>query len=670
MAAGYFLESRINEGDLLGIDHYMFDPLAFPGVGDVNEAIVALNNGWIRIFARFGFEREGGLPVSAVLGNGHIERGATGGGVVVNDPRASVEQLHGVDSAVRIWEGGFRHGAPGFSGVMGPGFRDRVFRAATDDLKVGGAMNEDGRLNGTEFGRVVQWAGFFPAPAVFEGEFEVDFPAGVFRAGGAEEGAIGEFDRFIFDRAEKPVGEPLGKGPGFALVGGRHHHAPPGGGAGADFEKQEERSVSGLEKHRVPAGQSFFSIGLNAIGGLAGSGPFFSGEARIPNADVGIFFSGAAEPCGNEAIGSFGDGRGMAGRKGGVLIDELGGDNGGVAGNLGGRAGDDVKQGERREKNLRGRFHIVDGMAMGVTGSGQFDNWIPGMKAYCERVAKPNCIDLPNGMIIPILYEDRSVMAIDKPAHWLLAPDEWDRTGRNLQLALNSSIGGRDYWATSRNLKYLRYVHRLDAETTGILLLAKSAGALRSYSELFETRQVEKVYWAVVAGKPTQAEWDSQAKIAPHGQVGRMKIDERIGKEAETRFRLLQTRGESALVEARPLTGRTHQIRVHLEAAGIPVRGDAIYGSRQASGSEDFPMGLRAVELSYPDPFQRRMVRISAPTGEFLKAFGFAAPGERKSGRVKSDFHRGDAAKSEAEGKPAQEEGKREKTGPAGDEPG
>ena len=383
----------------------------------------------------------------------------------------------------------------------------------------------------------------------------------------------------------------------------------------------------------------------------------------------GFFFAGAPEPCGDEAIGGFGDGRGMAGGKGGVLIDELGSDNGGVAENICGSARGARKQGEGSEENVKRRFHIMNGMVVCVTVSGQFDNWIPGMKAYCGRVPKPNCIDLPNGLIIPILYEDRSAMAIDKPAHWLLAPDEWDRTGRNLQLALNSSIGGRDYWATSRNLKYLRYVHRLDAETSGILLLAKSAGALHSYSELFESRQVEKVYWAVVAGKPTQAEWSSEAKIAPHGQVGRMKIDERTGKEAETQFRLLQTRGESALVEARPLTGRTHQIRVHLEAAGFPVRGDAIYGSMQPCGSEDFPMGLRAVGLSYPDPFQRKMVRISASTGEFLKAFGFEAPPEQKATKGKSDFHRGDAAKTQAQGKPAEEERKSEKAGPARDKP-
>src|SRR6185436_13953576 len=119
-------------------------------------------------------------------------------------------------------------------------------------------------------------------------------------------------------------------------------------------------------------------------------------------------------------------------------------------------------------------------------------------------------IEFPTGLSIPILYEDRSVMAIDKPAGWMLAPDSWDKTGRNLQLALNSSVAARDFWASSRNLKYLRFIHRLDADTSGLLLLAKSPGALATFSELFETRRVEKKYLAVVCGIPKESRWTCQ----------------------------------------------------------------------------------------------------------------------------------------------------------------
>src|SRR3954468_22929338 len=109
-------------------------------------------------------------------------------------------------------------------------------------------------------------------------------------------------------------------------------------------------------------------------------------------------------------------------------------------------------------------------------------------------MARPNTIDLGDEVSIPILYEDRSVLAIDKPAGWMLVPYNWDKTGRNLQLAISSAILGGAFWAPSPNLQFLKYIHRLDAETTGILLFAKSLGAVRSYGELFESRRMQKRY--------------------------------------------------------------------------------------------------------------------------------------------------------------------------------
>ena len=109
-------------------------------------------------------------------------------------------------------------------------------------------------------------------------------------------------------------------------------------------------------------------------------------------------------------------------------------------------------------------------------------------------------IPLAKGVVIPVLYEDAAVMAIDKPAGWLLAPETWDRTGRNLHLALGAALSAGAHWARSRNLKYLRFIHRLDADTSGVLLLAKSPGGLRAFSRLFESRRMEKVYLAVVRG--------------------------------------------------------------------------------------------------------------------------------------------------------------------------
>jgi RluA family pseudouridine synthase len=235
-------------------------------------------------------------------------------------------------------------------------------------------------------------------------------------------------------------------------------------------------------------------------------------------------------------------------------------------------------------------------------------------------MAKPNAIELPDCEPITILHEDRSVIAIDKPRGWLLAPDSWQRTSRNLQAAIVSSIAARDYWARSRGLKFLRYVHRLDAETTGVLLLVKSFGAIETFSNLFEGRKMEKTYLAVAIGEPRQTEWICELKLAPDKQrFHKMKVDARHGKEAATHFKILERRGKFCLVEAKPVTGRTHQIRIHLAESGLPVAGDELYGKLAG----ELPLGLRAVRLAYADPYTKRRVEIHAPAETFLKEYGF-----------------------------------------------
>lgn len=242
---------------------------------------------------------------------------------------------------------------------------------------------------------------------------------------------------------------------------------------------------------------------------------------------------------------------------------------------------------------------------------------------YAGGVRRTTDIELPGLDPIPIIYEDRSVLVIDKPAGWLVVPPTWQRTGRNLLAALLSSIGAGDYWARSRGLKFLRFVHRLDAETTGLLLFVKSPGAIAPFSELFESRRVEKTYLAVVRPLPGRSRWTCRLALSPaRGRPGRMRVDTRQGKPAETQFRLLHSQGGLGLVEARPQTGRTHQIRVHLAAGGCPVLGDTLYGQ----GADSRGLALRAVRLAYADPFTRRPVEIRAPIEEFCGRYGFDAP--------------------------------------------
>jgi len=250
-------------------------------------------------------------------------------------------------------------------------------------------------------------------------------------------------------------------------------------------------------------------------------------------------------------------------------------------------------------------------------------------------VAKPNAIELPDCEPFPILYEDRSVIAIDKLCGWMLLPVSWQNTGHNLQAAINSSIEARDFWARSRGLKFLRYVHRLDAETSGVLLFAKSPGAVDSFGEMFEGRRMEKMYLAVTAIEPRETEWTCELALSPDPtRIGRMKVDPREGKPSETHFRVLQKIPGLTLIECRPVTGRTHQIRVHLAESGCPIVSDELYGRQ--TGKLEF--GLRAVRLAYTDPFTKKRVEIHAPTEKFLKEYGFSLE-KSKQPRIDTNKH-------------------------------
>ena len=98
-----------------------------------------------------------------------------------------------------------------------------------------------------------------------------------------------------------------------------------------------------------------------------------------------------------------------------------------------------------------------------------------------------------------------------------------------------------------------------------------------------------------------------------------MKADAVHGKNCETHFKVLERRKKFSLIEAKPITGRTHQIRVHLAEGGLPIVGDELYGKMEGN----LPLGLRAVRLAYFNPFTRAQVEIRAPTEMFLKEFGF-----------------------------------------------
>ncbi|MHA7819256.1 MAG: RluA family pseudouridine synthase [Erythrobacter sp.] len=152
-----------------------------------------------------------------------------------------------------------------------------------------------------------------------------------------------------------------------------------------------------------------------------------------------------------------------------------------------------------------------------------------------------------------------------------------------------------------------RLVHRLDKDTSGVLLIARTPGAAATYSRKFSGRSARKVYWALVVGVPEVREGTIDAPLAKQPGTGgeKMHVDEENGASAKTRYRVVERAGQKAAwVELEPLTGRTHQLRVHMAAIGHPIVGDGKYGGQDAflTGSISRKMHLHARRLIIGTP--------------------------------------------------------------------
>jgi RluA family pseudouridine synthase len=229
----------------------------------------------------------------------------------------------------------------------------------------------------------------------------------------------------------------------------------------------------------------------------------------------------------------------------------------------------------------------------------------------------------------PVLFRDDDLLAVDKPSGWLSIPDRYDPDAPVVVRDLRESEGE------------LFVVHRLDKDTSGVLLFARNEEAHRALSEAFETRAVAKTYLALVRGSPT---WDEETCELPLKVDGdrrhRTIIDAGRGKASRTVFTVLERyRGSgfsAALVEARPETGRTHQIRVHLSALGYPVLCDPLYGSPEplllskvkgkwkGDAWAERPLlsrsALHAKSAEFPHPRTGVTMKVEAPLPKDLRA--------------------------------------------------
>ncbi len=239
---------------------------------------------------------------------------------------------------------------------------------------------------------------------------------------------------------------------------------------------------------------------------------------------------------------------------------------------------------------------------------------------------------------IPVLFEDEHLFALDKPAGLLTSPDRYDAQRPNLMKLLHAGIENNKTWAHERNLNYLSNAHRLDFETSGVILLAKNKPALVALANLFGSEKPQKKYLALVRGEPLENQFEVDAKLAPHPvKIGMMRVDPKNGKQSKTKFEVVENfpRFGYALLKCEPLTGRTHQIRVHASHADLKIVGDELYGGkplwlsrlksdyRLKSGREERPLisrvALHAEELTLPHPVTGEVLNIKSEWPKDLK---------------------------------------------------
>lgn len=242
-------------------------------------------------------------------------------------------------------------------------------------------------------------------------------------------------------------------------------------------------------------------------------------------------------------------------------------------------------------------------------------------KAKPVRVRKPLTPDEEEFAQSLVIHRDAAAIVINKP------PGLATQGGTKTERHVDGLLDALEFEAEGRP----KLVHRLDKDTSGALLIARNARAAAFFAKSFSSRTARKVYWAIIAGVPSIEEGLIDLPIAKQPGTGgeKMYVDEKEGSPSRTRYRVIERAGNRAcFVELHPLTGRTHQLRVHMSAIGHPIVGDGKYGGPDAflTGGISRKMHLHArrIRIDHPDgsPID---VRADLPThfAESLEHLGF-----------------------------------------------
>jgi 23S rRNA pseudouridine1911/1915/1917 synthase len=177
----------------------------------------------------------------------------------------------------------------------------------------------------------------------------------------------------------------------------------------------------------------------------------------------------------------------------------------------------------------------------------------------------------PHPLVSPdtaeVVFEDEEIVVLNKHSGLLVLPDRYDPSIPNLYGLMKKKYG------------QIYVVHRIDKETSGLIIFAKTQESHRSLNAQFEGRTTQKEYQAICAGESQTDQGRIDLSLSEdRGKKGRMRIDYADGKEAVTTYRVLERFAGFSLIEVKPETGRTHQIRIHLSAINLPILGDSVYG--------------------------------------------------------------------------------------------